>query len=107
MANCICSDVCFMINFVFTKQGSQESPGKMYLVGCLQKIDSKDALLIHRTNTRINGRAYRRLTEILGNSDCETSRQLARETLSTKGITLYQNDKSRQAPVQELIQNQK
>lgn len=69
-----------------------------------KKIENKDALLIHRINTRINDRAYRRLSETLGSSNCQTIGQLARKILSRERITVYQKDKSLEAPVQELIQ---
>lgn len=69
-----------------------------------KKIENKDVLLIHRINTRINERAYKRLSGILGSSNCQTIGQLARKILSHDRITVYHKDMSLEAPVQELIQ---
>lgn len=69
-----------------------------------KKIEDRDELLIHRIRTRINNRAYRRLSEILQSSNCHTIGQLARKILSHERITVYRKDKSLEVPVQELIQ---
>src|SRR5690606_13291373 len=69
-----------------------------------KKIDDRDELLIHRIRTRINDKAYKRLSEILRSSNCQTIGQLARKILSHERITVYHKDKSLEAPVQELIQ---
>jgi len=69
-----------------------------------KKIEDRDELLIHRIRTRINDKAYKRLSEILQSSNCQTIGQLARKILSHERITVYHKDKSLEAPVQELIQ---
>jgi hypothetical protein len=69
-----------------------------------KKIEDKDELLIHRIRTRVNDRAYKRLTELLNSSNCQTVGQLVRKILSRERITVYHKDKSLEGPVQELIQ---
>jgi hypothetical protein len=69
-----------------------------------KKIEDKDELLIHRIRTRVNDRAYKRLTELLNSSNCQTVGQLVRKILSKERITVYHKDKSLEGPVQELIQ---
>jgi hypothetical protein len=69
-----------------------------------KKIEDRDELLVHRIRTRVNDKAYKRLSEILENSNCQTVGQLVRKILSHERITVYKKDNSLEAPVQELIQ---
>jgi hypothetical protein len=69
-----------------------------------KKIEDRDELLIHRIRTRVNDRAYKRLTGLLNSSNCQTVGQLVRKILSRERITVYHKDKSLDGPIQELIQ---
>jgi hypothetical protein len=69
-----------------------------------KKIEDRDELLIHRIRTRVNDKAYKRLTELLNSSNCQTVGQLVRKILSRERITVYHKDKSLDGPIQELIQ---
>jgi hypothetical protein len=69
-----------------------------------KKIEDRDELLIHRIRTRVNDRAYKRLTGLLNSSNCQTVGQLVRKILSRERITVYHKDKSLEGPIQELIQ---
>jgi hypothetical protein len=69
-----------------------------------KKIEDRTKVLTHRIRTRVDDRAYHRLSEIVKSSNCKTVGQVARKILSQDRIKVYRKDKSLEAPVYELIQ---
>ena len=69
-----------------------------------KKISDRTRVLSHRIRTRLDDRAYNRLSEIVKSSNCKTVGQVARNILSQDRIKVYRKDKSVEAPVQQLIQ---
>lgn len=68
-----------------------------------RKIEDSEELLIHRIRTRVNEKTYRRLENLRITGNCKTIGQIVRHILSNQPITVYQQDISLEAPIQELI----
>jgi hypothetical protein len=69
-----------------------------------KKIEDRTMVLTHRIRTRVDDKAFSRLSEMVKSSNCNTVGQLARKILSQNRIKVYRKNKSLEEPVQQLVQ---
>ncbi|WP_316809220.1 mobilization protein [Pedobacter agri] len=66
------------------------------------KVDNEDERFTHPIRTRVTKKTYKRMHEIMQNSNCRSMGEVARKILSREKILMLNRDASMSGPMEEL-----